>query len=272
MNASLFDQFYTNPAIAKTCLDYLNQFLKESQRLQYIEPSAGSGSFSSQLTNCIALDIDPKLKTIEKKDFLATRPEELSLLNRKNVCIVGNPPFGKCSSLAVKFFNHSTLFGDSIAFILPRTFKKRSIHKRLNLNYHLVFEWDIPKKSFIYLDEAYDVPCVFQIWERREHQRKIEQLDFNNEWFSFVQKKDAEAAIRRVGGRSGLAYFDFENAAESSHYFIKSKQHNIKDVVLKINSIDFSKIVNSTAGVRSLSKFELLKEFQKLSNEIQTKI
>jgi hypothetical protein len=268
MKSAHLDQFYTNPLIAKKCIELVCEHLPKKKHIQYIEPSAGSGSFSSQLKNCFSFDLDPKLDDIDKKDFLKITPDEITnKLERKSVCIIGNPPFGRCSSLAVKFFNHSTLFGDTIAFILPRTFKKRSIHKRLNLNYHLVFEWDIPKKSFIYLDQPYDVPCVFQIWEKQEESRVIEKIDFNNKWFTFVKKKDGEAAIRRVGGRSGLAYFDFSEAAESSHYFIKAKEGTIQEIVKKINSLDITKIVNSTAGVRSLSKFELLKEFKKKYND-----
>jgi hypothetical protein len=265
MKASNLDQFYTSPKIAEACIALVESILPIKSRQQFLEPSAGSGSFSSKLNHCISLDLDPKLPSIIEADFLTTQPANLAgLLTQDKVCIIGNPPFGKNSSLAVKFFNHSTTFGNSVCFILPKTFKKRSIHKRLNLHFHLVHEWDLPKKSFIYLGQAYDVPCVFQIWIKKEDQRVIEKNEFTNEWFDFVKKSEGEAAIRRVGGRSGLAYFDFANAAESSHYFIKSKGMPMVKLVDYINGVDFSKIVNSTAGVRSLSKFELIKELKKI--------
>ena len=37
------------------------------------------------------------------------------------------PPFGKVSSLAIRFFNKCAQFSDVIAFIIPRTFNKVSV-------------------------------------------------------------------------------------------------------------------------------------------------
>jgi hypothetical protein len=82
-------------------------------------------------------------KEILKKDFLTFEP----IKDKKYVCI-GNPPFGRVSSLAVLFFNKAASFSEAIGFILPRTFKRNSIINRLNENFHLTFEEDVPQKSF----------------------------------------------------------------------------------------------------------------------------
>ena len=37
----------------------------------------------------------------------------------KRYLVVGNPPFGKISSIAIKFFNKSAEYADCIAFIIP---------------------------------------------------------------------------------------------------------------------------------------------------------
>ena len=48
-------------------------------------------------------DIDPKNNLIQKVDFLKWRP---TFTNGK-IHVIGNPPFGKQSSLCHKFFKHS---------------------------------------------------------------------------------------------------------------------------------------------------------------------
>jgi len=268
------DQFYTHPDIAKKCIERLvakipmlssrdtvtdfstiTQVMTE-KNMQFLEPSAGQGAFSGQLPRCISVDIDPKSAVTIKGDFLTLGAEALGLVSSKQVIVIGNPPFGKNSSLAVKFFNHAANLADTIAFIVPKTFKKQSLQNRLHLNFHLIDEWDLPPKSFIWENQEYSVPSVFQIWQRKNESRKIEKY-MENPWFDFVKKTEAQAAIRRVGGRSGRAFLDYQDAAEVSHYFIRTKEVPVEKLVDWINSIDFSMIVNSTAGVRSLSKYEL---------------
>ena len=56
------DKFYTQVEVAKECIDLVPDL--DTYDL-IIEPSAGDGSFSSQL-NCIAYDIEPENKNIIK--------------------------------------------------------------------------------------------------------------------------------------------------------------------------------------------------------------
>lgn len=49
------DKFYTPVSVAKKCIDLLN--LSEYDTI--LEPSAGNGSFSKQIPNCIAYDLKP---------------------------------------------------------------------------------------------------------------------------------------------------------------------------------------------------------------------
>jgi hypothetical protein len=56
------DKFYTQVEVAKECIDLVPDL--DTYDL-IIEPSAGNGSFSSQL-NCIAYDIEPENKNIIK--------------------------------------------------------------------------------------------------------------------------------------------------------------------------------------------------------------
>lgn len=264
---SKFDQFFTRPDVAKTCLDLLYNTISISDDLSFIEPSAGEGAFSSQIKNCISVDIDPKFEGVIKADFLTLKKTDLTEKESKSLIVIGNPPFGRISSLAVKFFNHATNFADTVAFIVPRTFKKNSIKKRLNPYYHLIKEMDLPKNSFILFGSNYDVPCVFQIWKKLPEKREL-LLTYESPYFSFVKKNNADFAIRRVGGQTGKIIWDYNSVSESSHYFIKAKIITPSELARYIKSLDFSNYINSTAGVRSLSKSEIYYEFEKQSGNI----
>lgn len=61
---------------------------------------------------------------------------------------------------------------NALAFILPRSFMKPSMYGCIPLNFHLVKQVELPKNSFEVNKEEYDVPCVFQIWEKRDVSRE----------------------------------------------------------------------------------------------------
>ena len=113
-------------------------------------------------------------------------------------------------------------------------------------------------------NESRKVPVVFQVWKRNDELR----LDFNSkrisEYFSFVDKINANFAIQRVGFSAGKVKHDLSNLASASHYFIKGD----KSVIDTFNLIDWSNIKNKTAGNPSIAKTELIREFEsKLNNK-----
>lgn len=262
------DQFYTDPGVARTLIDRVISVVPLNNRKLFIEPSAGTGAFSNILVDLhhdiIAIDLDPKVVYAIKSNFLDILPGRLTDLKSSSVCIIGNPPFGKGANLAVRFFNHSCLFADTVAFIVPNTFKKASIHNKLDDNYHLIYQEDLPKNSFIYNKAQYNVPCVFQIWEKRKYKRT--KITFEEcKYFSFTSKDNADACIRRVGGRAGKIFTDFLNTSISSNYYIKVRApYTVREIVEKVESVSFKSIVDQTAGVRSLSKGELTKAINKV--------
>ena len=159
------DKFYTKKDIALFCISQLD--LNDYDIV--IEPSAGSGSFSSQIKNCIAYDIAPEEENIIKQDYLMLDIDK-SLLESK-VLVIGNPPFGVQNNLAISFFNHSAKFADTIAFILPKSFRKQSIQNRLSLDFSLVLDLDLPDKSFQLDGVDYDVPAIFQVWNKAPREK-----------------------------------------------------------------------------------------------------
>jgi hypothetical protein len=45
----------------------------------------------------------------------------------------------------------------------------------LDLHFYLTKEFILNKNSFLLNGQNYDVPCVFQIWEKKEEIRKIQK-------------------------------------------------------------------------------------------------
>lgn len=258
---SRLDQFYTRSDLAGACVEMLRQHLAgevypcDLDAFAVIEPSAGTGSFLIHLPpTTVALDLDPKAEGIIKQDFLGWRRIYL----HRNVAIVGNPPFGKNSSTALAFFNNAAQTAHLIAMILPRTFRKASVQNRLDDRFHLVAERLTPAGSFIHNDLPYDVPCVFQIWQRSLRQRDrrtITALPRHHRDFSFVERDRATIAIQRIGANAGRVKDSFDSCAASSHYFIKP---HAERAIPTLRKIDFDTVRHDTAGNPSIGKAELI--------------
>lgn len=260
MNDKKLDQFYTKKEISKMIMNKINKSF-EIKNYFLVEPSAGTGSFSNLFhSNSQSFDIAPKNKNIIKKDFLQIKKQDLNNKN-KEIFTIGNPPFGKNSSTALKFVNKSAEFSKYIGFILPKTFKKQSIINRINKNLHLILEYEIPEKSFIFKEKEYSVPCIFQIWEKKELIRETKETIRQSEFFDFVRKENADFAIRRVGGLAGKVIIDFSLYKPSSHYYISILQKENKEKIIKTitdNFEELNKISRNAAGNPSLSKTELI--------------
>lgn len=164
----LNDQFYTTLKVAKKCINKIPNLLNYSA---IIEPSAGTGSFSKYLKkNVFPYDLDPKDKSIKKQDFLLLKQKKQW---GNKILFIGNPPFGKRSTLAKQFIKKAIkLNATTIAFILPDTFNKSSNQKYSiwPKEWSLIKTYKLPEKSFyIYVNnekEFYHVPCTFFIWTK----------------------------------------------------------------------------------------------------------
>lgn len=89
--------------------------------------------------------------------------------------------------MALKFIKHAATFADSISFILPRSFKKDSLKNKIPLNFHLLYQVNLPKNIFFVGNKLSKVPCVFQICEKKDFKRK-KMLQLKSENFVFVKK------------------------------------------------------------------------------------
>ena len=262
LSRNTIDKFYTKENIATQCIKDVSKYVDIHKDDIIIEPSAGNGSFINEIkkmcNNYFFYDIKPEHKEIEEQDFL-----ELDELDNKNIHFIGNPPFGRQSSMAIKFIKKcNQLKAKSISFILPKSFKKDSMKRHFPLNYHLLYETDIPKNSFLVDGKEADIPCIFQIWiykdEKREEVEKLTPINF-----IFVKKdEDPDISFRRVGVNAGKISDEIEDKNTQSHYFIKFTKGLVNDNMTKLKTIQFSH--SNTVGPRSISKQELIKEFNKV--------
>ena len=251
----MLDQFFTNPDV----VDYCIKTIKFNDYDMVIEPSAGSGSFYNKITtDKIGIDLDPKIEGLIKHDYL-----KFSGIYKKNynkVLTIGNPPFGKNASLAVKFFNHAASYSDTIAFVLPRTFRKSSVINRLSEKFNLKLNTILPDNSFhLPNGEIYDVPCVWQIWKLGKTRKKIKKV-IKHADFEFVSDKtNANFVIQRVGNAAGSTHKNF-NKSKSSHYWIKGN-NKVYNIMKSINWNYKESPKYDTAGNPSLSKGDLIDKY-----------
>lgn len=290
-NRDIIDQFYTNTDVSSKCIEYLYDTLEIGINDLFIEPSAGDGSFSDYfIENKIKIDtydIEPKKDYIEKVNFLELDTNKYKSYGHK-IHSIGNPPFGRQSSLAKKFIKKCSEFSDSISFILPKSFRKESYQSAFPLNFHLIKEFDLEKNSFIIDGKPHNVPCVFQIWMKLDTDRYIEPKQIET-GFKFVKQPKSEIidcdndypikkkniftdiphfGILRAGGgkkcgRISLNCEDGIKCYPEAWLFIKLDDKYDKDVFYeeykKINWID-----DSNVGARSISKPVFIKGINKL--------
>lgn len=258
--ARLLDQFYTRDEVAKELFDWFSgQFAEHDLgRLNppvYMEPSAGEGAFLRLLPpGSLAFDIDPQGPGIVEADFL-----RMPLPRSGHLVVIGNPPFGKNASLAIRFFNHAAKAASVIGFIVPLTFQKVSVQNRLDLQFHLLAETPVPKDSFMFEGKRKHVPATFQIWVRKPVIRQKIVLPKTHADFQFLDPADAhkaDFAMQRVGAAAGRVHHDLR-AKASAHYFLKAAL-GIEDLEAVMRALDFQSLAKRTSGKPSLAKTEVV--------------
>lgn len=260
------DQFYTNDDVALRLWNTLQTIVNIDDYDTVLEPSAGKGAFFRLFPESKrkGLDIEPKNKDIEKMDYFDFIPQE-----HKTYVVVGNPPFGKISSKAIRFFNKSASFARCIAFIVPRTFKRVSVQNQLSLDFHLVHNEDLPVTPCCFTPKM-SAKCCFQVWMRRGHNRQIVIYDKTHPDFTFVKygKKDkknqptppvedSDFVIKAYGSNCGeIKDTGLETLRPKSWHWIKS---NIDTETLKsrFRTLDYS-MSKDTVRQDSIGQQELI--------------
>jgi hypothetical protein len=272
------DKFYTLPEYSKKCIDKVSSLYDITGWDLIIEPSAGNGSFLHQIPSDkkIGIDISPEHPDIVVQDFFHYHPPP----PHKNILVIGNPPFGKISSLAIKFFNHSAKWANVIAFIIPRTFRKISVQNRLNHQFHLVYDEEIPNTPCCFYPTM-SVKCCFQIWEKKDIKRAVIDLPKTHDDWVFLKlgKPDASGqptppdnadfALRAYGGNIGeIKTEGLMGLRPKSWHWFKSNidKHTL---IHRLMRLDYSNSVN-TARQNSMGRAELVKLYSEYSDFINS--
>lgn len=314
------DQFFTKPEVASDCVNQLQNVLKNDLIAfdLVLEPSFGDGAFVSALQSVGVqppkmkfFDIDA-LSPEHRADFLSAAVVSQEYFHAQSLsrkgsmdaflvrsssdihsqqlsCVtIGNPPFGKNSSLAISFFNRAAEFSMVIAFVVPRTFSKVSVHNKLDLSFSLMHERVLDGHGFLFKGESYDVPCVFQVWVHGKHAdlirdevranapmkvpkglvRTVSKTLSETPHFTFVKSTgNPDFAIRRVGVNAGQIFEDdVKSCSEQSHLFLKVRSGvSRQEVLRKLTLLDLENLEckRQTAGNPSISKTELCDHYIK---------
>jgi len=261
------DKFYTISAVSENCLTTIGKKYHWNSWDLVVEPSAGNGSFLSKIPTAkkVGLDIAPEHPDIIKMDFFDYKPPSAAT----NILVVGNPPFGRVSSLAVKFFNHSAEWCSVIAFIIPKTFRRVSLQNRLHRKFHLIHDDEIPSDPCSF-SPPMQVKCCFQVWEKRADDRVLVKLTTKHDDWEFLPHgpldskgqptppKNADFAILAYGGNCGnIVKAGLDTLRPKSWHWIKAKI-SIPLLIERFSSLDYS-LSKDTARQNSIGRGELVK-------------
>lgn len=276
------DKYYTKHNVAKDCYEHLKIVLRnvgvDPTNILFIEPSAGSGAFMKQIAEeCIGFDIAPASEEIIRVDFLNQNIlEHLTVGQRKKpIVFIGNPPFGKKSSLAIDFINKALGYSNLVAFIVPVQFRKWSAQSKISRDAKLLFDMTLAENSFELVGKDYDLRCCFQVWGtgfENEPDMRIKEkpntfhLDF--EIYQYNRTEQAEKffeyewdfAVPRQGYQDYTKKFFSKDECDKKQQWIFFKAKN-KKVLKRLLALDFVKLSKKNIGTPGFGKADVVFEY-----------
>ena len=255
------EQYFTPADLAQKLVDEVEVLGGSLRGRTVLEPAGGSGAFviaaEQRGAKVVSLDIEPRHPGVRTGDFL-TEKFKLS-----GALTISNPPFGRNNALSIPFFNHAAEYSDTIAFIVPQSWRKWSVINRLDRNFHLVADHDL---LIDYVDAAGEplmdrrhLATCFQIWQRRDELRPIVRVADQG----IVEKckpEDADVALVIFGFSCGTVLTEFERVKNTTRMFLKLKHPRALEA---LQSVDYSVFYKNTAYTPALA----LPEINYLLNE-----
>lgn len=264
------DKYYTSNELAKYCIEKTFKIIGENNISEIVEPSAGNGSFSHQIDNCIAYDIEPDAEDIIQQDFL-----KLDLEYKKGRLFIGNPPYGARNVLSVQFYKKATLMGDHIAFILPISQYKNN---QQMYEFDLIHSEDLGQQ--IYTDRK--VHCCFNIYRRPKNGKLNTKKKYNFIDFKLVEKREGKKEnklykdnnydfrICTWGAAAGRILKDNESYAKEVAFYIHNPaiRNRIRKAIEELNIYkEFN--ITSTPNILLWQLYEyILKRIPELKDNI----
>ena len=283
------DQIYTKPAVAERCVRFLSEILGglrdlRPDRVFYVEPSAGEGCFLDLLPagRRIGIDIEPRRAGIVRDDFL-TWSFETVVEDPQQTVVVGNPPFGHRSNLAIRFFNRAAMMANTIAFVVPVQFRKYSVHKNLRAGFRWIAAMELPGPAFYTPAEPdYRLNAEFQVWTREsshdfEDMRLLsppasrhadfEMWQYNNTPGALkVFEHDFDFAVPRQG------YQDYSRRETSADHCERTKQWILfkartPAVLDRLMSMDFAALSQNNTITPGFGKADVVQEYVRITRQ-----
>lgn len=250
------DKYYTSIEIAKHCINVvLNLGLNITE---IIEPSAGNGSFSLQIPNSIAYDLEPEHETIIQQDFL-----KLNLPYKEGRLFIGNPPFGTRNTLSVSFFKHACKMGDYIAFILPVS--------QYNNNQQM-YEFDLIHSEILPLIKysGVELLCCFNVYERPKDGPHKKPISYKlNDVFvgeyrrggTYAKPSIFDFAMNTYGASIGKEVLELGTFCQENYLIIRNELYREKILNL-MRTTDWKNLYSyiSTPKIQTWKIYKYIKE------------
>jgi predicted RNA methylase/DNA-dependent RNA polymerase auxiliary subunit epsilon len=277
------EQYYTTPEAVKICLDEVRRHIDLDGRI-ILEPCGGTGEFIEGFRrigikdkNILSYDIDPKHELVCKANYLEVE------FRRTDLISITNPPYGRASSLAKKFFQHASDHCEYICYLVPKSWRKWSVQNSLDNNFHLISDIEMPKNCFYRPDSEGEskkdvLNTVFQIWKKDNRQRRKIKIP-DNGLVQKIKPTTKEVQVKRgdtisiqkrpdkvTGANFEIIVFGhscgkcreidplMEYEAKTTTMYLNIDRQDVKEA---IKSIDFSKHFNNVAYVQALSLQEI---------------
>lgn len=254
------DKFYTQKDVAQKCI---KKTISLYDFDSIIEPSAGNGSFSKQIKDVIAIDIEPGSEDIVKADFL-----NVSSVGFGSKLFIGNPPFGKRSLLAKKFIKKAiSLDADTIAFILPKIFSKLTNQVVFPKDWRLVYEETFSDEENIFMvnGEKYFVPCGFYIWTKNPEilpeinlrQKKLK----NPPEFMFLSRESKDADFVINGNNGKIKRLSEVTNPKAEHYIKILDKKNFSTIKKRFKKANYKFFSSVNGKVSWIGQQEIIKGY-----------
>ena len=251
------DKYYTNKELAKHCIDVVNGLgfnISET-----IEPSAGNGSFSLQIPDCIAYDLEPEHESIIKQDFL-----KLEISYKKGRLFIGNPPFGRGNSLSMAFYKKCVKVGDYIAFILPISQYNNNIQL---FDFDLIHSEILPEIEY----SGKILNCCFNIYKRPQNGlnkkpltkvKGIDIIEYRRDGRKINIPNNYDFCMGTFGaGCVGIQPKNVGSFALECYFYIT---HPLKEQIIDVlKHTNWKEISKGISGTHRLPQWKILKELNK---------
>ena len=269
------EQYYTMPHVVDICIQAMQECV-DLTAVTILEPCGGTGEFVEGLkragvdaSKVVSMDIHPKHPAVQQGDFLTSSfTEEMVALT--------NPPFGRCNSLAKKFFHKASQNCNFIGFLVPRSWRKWTVINSLPRDFHLIKDIDLPPDCFYLADDKETkkgvLATTFQVWQKRDTERELIRIPDNKVVTKILPDKQqmvkgANTSIVAFGhscGRVEPVTGDVRRKTTTIYLSVKNKA-----ALRALPHLNLARFYNNVSYVQALSLQEInyaLNEYLGLSN------